>query len=303
MALAGNIIIVKPGMAYSKIEEGSVSLEESSYDSGIKIGDGLGSARVVYEILMPPPFKDTSHQTNQIAIILEGQYNSSFTMLIENEDPHVISEPDDGTVSYFVYNGDNISGLLTNIKDEKDNVVDSILEIEFQVGSITAYLDLREIIIQYEYLEVDTDILERFHDAYSASKDYKIEFMNKELIKHIGHDATGANCYELLHGFSDNCPWYRGNKVLSGEIINFEHKSPKNNRWYYYLASPMSDSEGKISGQQVIAIDINDRKISEQTLAESHKKLQLENKLLKSRNINRYGLDNILGQSKKMQEI
>jgi len=138
---------------------------------------------------------------------------------------------------------------------------------------------------------------------YTVSRDYKIEFMNKALIEHVGHDASGANCYELIHGFNNKCSWCKENKVLSGETINFEHKSSKNNRWYYYIASPILDAEGKISGQQVIAIDINDRKLSEQIIVNSQKELQRENRLLKSATTNRYGLGNILGQSNKMQEV
>ncbi|MCP4553301.1 MAG: sigma-54-dependent Fis family transcriptional regulator, partial [Bacteroidetes bacterium] len=138
---------------------------------------------------------------------------------------------------------------------------------------------------------------------YTVSKDYEINFMNKALIKHLGYDATGANCYEVIHGFRDKCPWCLGNKVLSGETINFEKQSPKNNRWYYYIASPGLDSEGEISGQQVIAMDINDRKIAEQKMEENQKKLQLENRVLKSASTNRYGLGDIIGQSIKMQEI
>jgi transcriptional regulator with PAS, ATPase and Fis domain len=147
-------------------------------------------------------------------------------------------------------------------------------------------------------------ILNNFNGfIYTVSRDYKIKFMNKALIDHLGYDAIGANCYELIHGFSGKCPWCLGNKVLSGETINFENQSPKNKRWYYYIASPGLDSEGKVSGQQVIAIDINDRKIAEQMMEENQKKLHLENRLLKSASTNRYGLGEIIGQSIKMQEI
>ena len=68
---------------------------------------------------------------------------------------------------------------------------------------------------------------------YTVSKDYKIEFMNNPLIDHIGHDTVGENCFQLIHGLNETCPWCDGEKVLSGDTINFEHQSPKNNRWYY----------------------------------------------------------------------
>lgn len=147
-------------------------------------------------------------------------------------------------------------------------------------------------------------ILNNFNGfIYTVSRDYKIAFMNKAFIDHLGYDATGTKCYEVIHGLSDKCAWCLGDKALSGETVNFERQSPKNNRWYYYIASPGLDPEGKISGQQVIAIDITDRKVAEQSIKEDQKKLQLENRLLKSASIHRYGLGDIIGQSIKMQEI
>ncbi len=37
---------------------------------------------------------------------------------------------------------------------------------------------------------------------YTISKDYKIEFMNQTLIKHIGDNAIGSDCYKLIHGLT-----------------------------------------------------------------------------------------------------
>ncbi len=173
---------------------------------------------------------------------------------------------------------------------------------------VAVYTDETEKYIARDVLKKNKEqlnlILNNFNGfIYTVSRDYEIEFMNKTFVGHLGYDATGAKCYELIHGFSDICPWCQGDKVLAGKTINFEHQSAKNNRWYYYIASPGLDSEGKISGQQIIAIDVNDRKLSDQAIEKNQKKLELENRLLKSASINRYGLGNIIGQSIKMQEI
>ncbi|MCD4675458.1 MAG: sigma-54-dependent Fis family transcriptional regulator [Desulfobacula sp.] len=173
---------------------------------------------------------------------------------------------------------------------------------------VAAYTDETETRLTMENLQKSKKQIDLIINSfkgfiYTVSSDYKIEFMNKALIKDVGQDALGKNCYELIHGFKDKCSWCPQDKVLSGKTVSFESKSPKNNKWYYYIASPGLDSVGKISGQQVIVIDINDRKISEQKIAETQKKLQLENKLLKSASVNRYGLANIVGQSIKMQEV
>ena len=138
---------------------------------------------------------------------------------------------------------------------------------------------------------------------YTVSKDYKIEFMNEALMNHIGYDATGEDCFQLINGFDEKCPWCVGDKVLSGKTTSFEQKSPKNNRWYYYVSSPRFDHDGRVVAQQLIAIDIHDRKNKEDSLTKTKDYLEQENIFLKSAAINRYGLDKIVGQSPKMQEI
>ena len=138
---------------------------------------------------------------------------------------------------------------------------------------------------------------------YLVSKDYKIEFMNKTLIDYAGYDATGSYCFNLLHGLDKRCPWCVRDKVFSGESTNFEHKSPKDNRWYYYVSTPMINPKGEVIAQQLIAIDIHDRKQIERKLEKKEQQLKQEILLLKSTAINQYGLDEIVGQSKKMQKV
>jgi uncharacterized protein YqgQ len=35
--------------------------------------------------------------------------------------------------------------------------------------------------------------------VYICSQEYRIEFMNEELIKRTGYDGTGELCYRVLH--------------------------------------------------------------------------------------------------------
>ncbi len=138
---------------------------------------------------------------------------------------------------------------------------------------------------------------------YVVSGDYKIEFMNETLIDHIGYDATGSDCFNLLHGLDETCPWCVADQVLLGDVANFECKSPKDNRWYYYVSTPKRNEKGDIIAQQLFAIDIHDRKQNEMTFEKREQQLLQENSLLKSAAINRYGLDRMVGQSLKMQEV
>ena len=138
---------------------------------------------------------------------------------------------------------------------------------------------------------------------YTVSKNYKIEFMNKTLMDDIGHDAIGGDCFNLIHGLDKKCSWCPGSRVLSGQPTNFEYKSPRDNRWYYYVSTPRINTQGDVVAQQFIVIDIHDRKQLEDTIKKKEKQLKQEILLLKSAAINQYGLDEIVGQSYIMQEI
>ncbi len=138
---------------------------------------------------------------------------------------------------------------------------------------------------------------------YTVSKDYKIDFMNKTLIDHIGGDVTGDHCFNIIHGLDQKCSWCVDDKVLAGESAHFEHQSPRDNRWYYYVSTPKTDAHGNVIAQQLIAIDIHDRKLLEAKIKNKEQQLKQEIILLKSAAINQYGLGEIVGQSYKMQEI
>lgn len=138
---------------------------------------------------------------------------------------------------------------------------------------------------------------------YTVSADYRVEFMNDALIEHIGYNAVGEHCYQLIHGLDDRCPWCVGETVFGGRTASFELKCPRNNRWYYYVSTPRLDADGNVTAQQLISIDIHERKRHEYKLLEKRDHLENEVKLLRSATINRYGLDNIVGQSRKMQKI
>jgi PAS domain S-box-containing protein len=138
---------------------------------------------------------------------------------------------------------------------------------------------------------------------YTVSKNYTIEFMNNALIDHIGYDATGEDCFQIIHGLNEKCAWCVGDRVFSGESAHFEYKSPKDNRWYYYISTPRFNLDDKVTAQQFIAIDLHERKQKDENLKKSKNHLQQQDILLKSASINRYGLDNIVGQSLQMQDI
>ncbi|MCG8618863.1 MAG: sigma-54 dependent transcriptional regulator [Desulfobacterales bacterium] len=127
--------------------------------------------------------------------------------------------------------------------------------------------------------------------------------MNQTMIDHIGRDASGGFCYTLLHGLEQPCPWCVRDQVMSGHPAHFEYKSPRDNRWYYYVSTPIRDAAGMVVAQQLIAVDIDERKQREEAQHLEQQALQQENRLLKSPDLNRYGLRDIVGKSPAMQAV
>jgi PAS domain S-box-containing protein len=109
---------------------------------------------------------------------------------------------------------------------------------------------------------------------YICSEDYRIEFMNEELIKRTGYDATGELCYRVLHERNSACPWCVKDRVLEGETVRWEIESPKDNRWYYIVNTPIYNADGTISKQAMI-LDITERKEMEKALEKSAEKIKL----------------------------
>lgn len=138
---------------------------------------------------------------------------------------------------------------------------------------------------------------------YIVSSDFRIEFMNRTLMNHVGGDATGEICYRVLHGLKQRCSWCVAEKVLSGATANFECRSPRDNRWYYYVSTPHSNEKGEVTAQQLIAVDIHERKQREKQLELNAGALQLENEIFKIAALNSRRFNDIVGQSEKMQEV
>ncbi len=109
---------------------------------------------------------------------------------------------------------------------------------------------------------------------YVCSRDFRIEFMNARLIERTGYDATGELCYKVLHGRDSACPWCVNDRVFSGETVRWEIQSPKDEKWYYVVNTPLYHEDGKISKQSMI-IDITERKLAEDSLQKAHKDLEL----------------------------
>jgi PAS domain S-box-containing protein len=105
---------------------------------------------------------------------------------------------------------------------------------------------------------------------YICSQDYRITFMNEKLIERTGRNAVGENCFKALHDLDAICPWCVNERVFKGEMVRWEVQSPKDNRWYYVVNSPIYNEDGTIYKQAMIQ-DITDRKLLEQQFHQAQK--------------------------------
>lgn len=146
-------------------------------------------------------------------------------------------------------------------------------------------------------------ILEGYEgQLYIVSRDLKIKFMNENLVRTTGYDATGETCYRALHQRRTPCPWCVSDQVFDGQSVRFELRNPKDKRWYYSINTPIRHTDGTISYQAMI-MDIDDRKQMEEALRESEAYLREENIRLRSSIRERYKFGNIVGKSAPMQAV
>lgn len=117
---------------------------------------------------------------------------------------------------------------------------------------------LRESRVHYEAMVESFDGL-----IYICSSDYKVEFMNQRFIERTGYNAVGHLCYKALHNLEEVCPWCVNENVLRGKTVRWEVQSPKDNRWYYVVNTPIRHPDGTISKMAMIQ-DITERKHAEE---------------------------------------
>lgn len=101
--------------------------------------------------------------------------------------------------------------------------------------------------------------------VYICSRDYKVEFANKQLREYAGCDPVGKLCYRVLHNRKSVCPWCPNQKVFRGKTVRWELKSPKNGRWYHIVNTPVYHSDKSVSKMATI-VDITGAKESQERL-------------------------------------
>jgi PAS domain S-box-containing protein len=130
--------------------------------------------------------------------------------------------------------------------------------------------------LEYAVREAQTKyqtVVEAFDGLiYICSQSYEVEFANRQLVEKTGFDPVGRKCFEALHDRDEVCPWCVSERVFRGETIHWDGFSPRDNRWYQVVNSPVYHEDGTIS-QLVLIQDITKEKKAEEEKANLREQL------------------------------
>lgn len=108
---------------------------------------------------------------------------------------------------------------------------------------------------------------------YVCSDEYKIEFVNDQLMMYIGRDVTGERCHAALFGRDSVCPWCRHPSCRSEKTIRHELDHASRRRWYFRMKTPLYAKDGSLS-MLVMLRDITAEKTATRALRESERKFK-----------------------------
>ncbi len=174
--------------------------------------------------------------------------------------------------------------------------------------SIASFMDITLRKVAEEHLSKSESLLKSIVSTFEGfiftlTENHTIGFMNNTLTTRIGYNGVNDKCHRVIHGLETPCPWCQLNTVLKGNVSKREDKSPRDGRWYSVTQSPIYNRMNKISGVQVIMVDITERKQREEKITENANYYQSENKILRSALKERYRFGEIVGKSDAMQKV
>jgi len=138
---------------------------------------------------------------------------------------------------------------------------------------------------------------------YTCDANFRLEFVNRTLARHVGNDVIGELCHMALYRLEQPCPWCRYSEVFKGESAHTEFFNERDGRWYDAVQAPVFDGRGQVRNLQAVVLDITERKTTEDWLRQREEQLSKKIRRLKSnlRTASRFG--RIIGKSRPMQKV
>ena len=155
--------------------------------------------------------------------------------------------------------------------DSKGDIVGAIESIRDITERKEAERMLQESEEKYRSLASSTDVM------YLVDKDCRYLFMNEGFLSRLGislGDVEGKS-YDEFHSEEDAREFM---EIISrifkmGQAIQHEHKSERDDKYFLRSLSPVRDSEGRTIAVTVVSKDITKRKLAEEALRESERRL------------------------------
>lgn len=126
---------------------------------------------------------------------------------------------------------------------------------------------LRAKVLELQKLQANYESMVEAFDGliYVCSPDRRVEFMNRRLIERTGRNAVGEHCYRAIHEIESVCSWCLNESFFQSETVHREILSPKDQRWYYIVETPMRHLDGS-SSKIVMMQDVTERRLPEERL-------------------------------------
>jgi PAS domain S-box-containing protein len=137
---------------------------------------------------------------------------------------------------------------------------------------------------------------------YVCDPGYRLAYLNPQCRRRVGRNAIGEICYQAIHHRDSPCLFCVQDQVQQGQTVRFEMLSPKDQRWYQSINSPIHHVSGKHSLLAMVS-DINERKHAEAALQAAGIQARTENIFLLNGDTGRQRFGNIVGKSPAMQKV
>ncbi len=149
----------------------------------------------------------------------------------------------DHSERFLITNNGNEVPIIKHVvsikQDTRELLVESFIDITNQKLTETSLRESEE-----KYRSMVESMREL---VYICSADLQIEYMNPALIRRTGRDGTGEKCFKVLHDQDAQCAWCVWHEVAWGKTAETEIISPKDNRIYRVLHTPIQHEDGTVS--------------------------------------------------------